>query len=127
MTKLNEIYKCEICGNTVEMMIPGAGEMVCCGSPMVLMLEKEMADVGTEKHKPVIEKTVDGITVKVGSIPHPMEEAHHIVWIEAIYKTGEVSRFNLEVGQAPQAKFWGSDIVKVRAYCNIHGLWATKL
>lgn len=124
---MNEVYKCEICSNTVEMLIPGAGVLVCCGKPMVQMIEKEMADTGNEKHKPVIEKKEHDILVKIGSIPHPMEDAHHIVWIEAIYKTGKVSRINLTVGAPAEAIFWGDNLDMVRSYCNIHGLWVTKL
>ncbi len=123
MTKLNEIYKCEICGNIVEMVHEGAGELVCCGQPMKLMEEKTSEQEGKEKHVPVIEKTDNGIIVKLGSIPHPMEEAHYIEWIELVTDK-KVTRKYLKSGDEPKAKFkLCCEIVKVRAYCNLHGLW----
>ncbi len=78
-----EIYKCAICGNIVEVLDGGKGELVCCGQPMEKLTEKT-ADQGKEKHVPVIEKTANGYKVKVGSVPHPMEEKHYIEWIEII-------------------------------------------
>ncbi|MCD6444932.1 desulfoferrodoxin FeS4 iron-binding domain-containing protein, partial [Candidatus Bathyarchaeota archaeon] len=83
MTKRSQIYKCNICGNIVEVLNPGAGTLVCYGKPMELLIEKTK-DVGSEKHVPIIEKTEKGVRVKVGSIPHPMEETHHIQWIEVL-------------------------------------------
>lgn len=116
MTELSQIYKCEVCGNIVEMVHNGVGELVCCGQPMVLQIEKTEEE-GTEKHKPVVE----GKIVKVGSVPHPMEEAHHIEWIETI-SADDVCRKVLKPGQQPEAEFCG-EASKARAYCNIHGLW----
>ena len=83
MTERLQVYRCEVCGNIVEVLHSGVGELVCCGQPMTL-LEEKAKDVGLEKHVPVIEKTEAGIKVKVGSIPHPMEEKHYIEWIELI-------------------------------------------
>mgnify|MGYP000389058083 FL=1 len=80
MTKKSEVYKCEVCGNIVEILHTGAGELVCCNQPMKLMAEN-MVDAATEKHVPVINKTQEGIKVSVGSIDHPMEEKHYIEWI----------------------------------------------
>lgn len=125
MTKLNEIYKCEICGNTVEMVNMGIGQLICCGKPMINMMEKEMAENGTEKHKPVVAVT-DKIQVNIGSIPHPMEETHFIEWIELIDKTGKVKRNFLKPGESPETSFCGDDYSLVRAYCNIHGLWVNR-
>jgi superoxide reductase len=125
MTKVNEVYKCEICGNTLEMLDSGMGQMICCGKPMILMTEKEMADTGMEKHKPVVTQ-MDNIQVNIGSIPHPMEEAHHIEWIELIDNTGKVFRKNLKPGDQPSAVFCGKDYSMIRGYCNIHGLWITR-
>lgn len=122
MTKLHQIYRCPICGNVVEVLHTGVGQLVCCGQPMDLF-ESKTEDVGFEKHIPVIEKTSTGITVKVGSIPHPMEEAHFIEWIEVISNDQVFKKF-LQPNQPAQASFdLTSDNLQVRAYCNIHGLW----
>ena len=122
MTQLNQIYKCNICGNIVEVNYAGAGELVCCGQPMELLIEKT-DDVGQEKHLPVIEKTENGFLVKIGSVPHPMEEKHYIEWIELIID-GIVYKKFLKPGYKPEAEFCieGKSIV-VREYCNLHGLW----
>jgi superoxide reductase len=118
MTKRNEIYKCSVCGNIVEVLHEGDGELVCCGKPMDLMEEKNDEEGKTEKHKPVI----DGNTVKVGSVPHPMEEVHYIEWIEATGKNGEICKIFLKPGDSPEAKF-EFNVESARAYCNVHGLW----
>lgn len=123
MTEINQIYKCDVCGNIVEMVHAGAGQLVCCGQPMTQQTENT-ADAVQEKHVPVVEKTENGVKVKVGSVPHPMEEAHHIEWIEVL--AGEkICRKFLKAGDAPEAEFKVpfSEIVLVREYCNIHGLW----
>jgi superoxide reductase len=117
-----QVYKCPVCGNIVEMLFAGGGELVCCGQPMTLMAENTV-DASREKHVPVIEKTADGVRVKVGSIPHPMEDKHYIQWIEVI--DGEVlyRRF-LKPGLAPEASFpLKAEKVIAREYCNLHGLW----
>ena len=120
--KVGEVYKCEVCGNIVEVLTVGGGELVCCGKPMVLQQEKT-EDQGMEKHVPVIEKTEKGIKVKVGSVPHPMEEDHFIQWIEVI-ANGKVYRQNLKPGQPPEAEFEiQAENVTAREYCNLHGLW----
>lgn len=122
MTQINEIYKCNICGNIVEVLHNGAGELVCCGKPMELMKEKT-EDEGQEKHVPVIEKTENGIKIKVGSVPHPMENEHHIEWVEII-ADGKTNRKFLKPGEQPEAVFEGkADNAKIREYCNLHGLW----
>ncbi len=122
MIALNQVYKCNICGNIVEVVHVGGGELVCCGEPMELLAEKA-TDAGMEKHVPVIEKTAKGVKVKVGSIPHPMEAAHYIEWIEILVE-GKVDRKYLKPGDKPEAEFgiWAPKIV-ARAYCNVHGLW----
>lgn len=122
MTQQKQIYKCNICGNIVEILHNGAGELVCCGQPMELMVEKNK-DQGLEKHVPIIEKTEKGVLVKIGSIPHPMEETHYIEWIEIIVD-GKYCRKFLNPGDKPEAEFeiTGNNI-NARAYCNIHGLW----
>ncbi len=125
MTELNQVYKCEICGNIVEVLHTGVGELVCCGKPMVLQQEKT-GDQGMEKHVPVIEKTPEGVKVKVGSVPHPMEEAHHIEWIEMV-ADGRVYRKALQPGDAPEAEFCvAATSIAAREYCSIHGLWKSE-
>ncbi len=117
-----EVYKCEICGNVVEVLVDGSGDLECCGQPMTLMKEKT-ADTGKEKHVPVIEATADGVKVKVGSVPHPMEPAHYIQWVE-VKADGCVYRCFLNPGQAPEAVFRvAAGQVSAREYCNLHGLW----
>jgi len=122
MTEKMQIYKCQICGNIVEMVHSGKGELVCCGQPMELYKENS-TDAAVEKHVPVIEKIGDGYKVRVGSVAHPMEEDHYIEWIE-LMSGGLSSRKFLKAGDAPEAIFYiDSEDVTVRAYCNIHGLW----
>ena len=123
MAKLNEVYKCNLCGNIVEVVHAGAGALVCCNERMALLTENTV-DASKEKHVPVIEVGADSITVKVGSVPHPMEAAHYIEWIELI-ADGKVYRQQLQPGQAPEATFPViAKQVTAREYCNLHGLWA---
>lgn len=122
MTKKNEIYKCPLCGNIVEVVHTGAGELVCCGQPMDLISENTV-DAALEKHVPVVEKVDNGFKVTVGSVPHPMEEKHWIEWIE-LMADGKVYRQNLAPGQTPEATFCvDAGEATARAYCNLHGLW----
>lgn len=124
MTKLNEIYKCAVCGNIVEVVHAGAGELVCCGQPMKHM-EAGTSDGSAEKHVPVIEKVEGGYKIKVGSVEHPMIDAHYIEWIELICeKCNKVQRKYLKPGEKPEAIFKSdSDKITAREYCNLHGLW----
>jgi len=125
MTKTREVYKCDICGNIVEMLHGGAGALVCCGEKMHL-LEEHTVDEGKEKHVPVVVNTENGVNVKVGENPHPMEEKHYIEWIEIETANG-VFRKELKPGMPPEASFCpNGKITKVREYCNIHGLWINK-
>jgi len=125
MTQLNQIYRCPICGNIVDVLHAGVGELVCCGKAMELLVAKTN-DEGTEKHMPVIEKTENGVTVSVGSIPHPMEDTHFIEWIEIKTVDGKIGRKFLKPNEKPEAIFQTkSEIESARAYCNIHGLWQT--
>ncbi|MDP3011764.1 MAG: desulfoferrodoxin [Candidatus Hydromicrobium sp.] len=122
MTEQKQIYKCNICGNIVEVLYAGGGQLVCCGQPMELLKEK-IEDVGKEKHVPVIEKTETGIRVKVGSVAHPMEEKHYIEWIEIIADGASYRKF-LKPGDKPEAEFCiKAEKIEAREYCNIHGLW----
>jgi len=126
MTKKKQIYKCDICGNIVEILNIGAESLVCCGQAMRLENEKK-EDAGNEKHVPVIEKTEYGYKIKVGSIEHPMEEKHFIEWIEINTDDGKSGKKFLNPGDKPEADFYTkAEITTVRAYCNIHGLWVSK-
>lgn len=117
-----EIYKCEVCGNIVEVVHGGDGDLVCCGQPMKLFKENTV-DAAKEKHVPVIEKTDDGFLVKVGSVEHPMEEKHYIEWVELVVD-GKAYRQFLNPGEKPQATFCiKAQSVTAREYCNVHGLW----
>jgi len=122
MTKKLQVYKCEICGNIVEVLHEAGGELVCCGQPMKLLVENTV-DASKEKHVPVIEKQADGILVKIGSVPHPMEDKHYIEWIELI-ADGRVCRHFLKPGDKPEAFFKAAGTsITAREYCNLHGLW----
>lgn len=122
MTIQKQVYRCNVCGNIVEVLHAGKGELVCCGQPMELLQEKT-ADIGLEKHVPVVKTTDKGIKVKVGDVPHPMEEKHYIEWIEII-ADGDIHRKFLMPGDKPEAEFEiGPRKVAAREYCNIHGLW----
>ena len=117
-----EIYKCAICGNIVEVLHSGAGELVCCGEPMARLTENT-TDAAKEKHVPVIEKIAGGYKVRVGSVAHPMEEKHYIEWIELLADGMAYRRF-LNPGDAPEAVFnIGAKSVTAREFCNLHGLW----
>ncbi len=126
MAQVNEIYVCKICGQVIEVVHGGAGELVCCGKPM----EKQVAgtsDGAAEKHVPVIEKIAGGYKVTVGSVMHPMTEAHYIEFIELLCEKCGVQRKYLKPGDVPQATFaCESDHVTAREYCNLHGLWEAK-
>lgn len=126
MPKLLQVYKCSICGNIVEVMHAGAGALVCCGKNMELMTENTV-DAATEKHVPVIERGDGVIRVKVGSVSHPMDEAHYIEWIELI-ADDKVYRKFLKPGQTPEATFnLTAEKVTAREYCNLHGHWTANL
>ena len=122
MAERYQVYKCDLCGNIVEVLHGGAGELVCCGQPMKLFTENTV-DAAQEKHVPVIEKVDGGFKVKVGEVAHPMEEKHWIEFIEII-ADGKVYRQFLNPGDAPEAFFnIAAENVTAREYCNLHGLW----
>ena len=123
MPKQLEVYKCLLCGNIVEVVHAGSSALVCCGEDMTLMTENT-TDAATEKHVPVIEMGAGVITVKVGSVPHPMEDAHYIEWVELI-ADGKAYRQFLKPGEAPEAVFnITASSVTAREYCNLHGHWS---
>lgn len=126
MTERSAIYKCEICGNIVEVLHAGAGDLVCCGETMKRYVENTV-DAAKEKHVPVIEKTEDGFKVTVGSVLHPSEEKHYIEWIELVVDGLSYRKF-LKPGDTPSASFCVPNAatatrVIAREYCNLHGLW----
>jgi len=122
MAEKLEVYKCEVCGNIVEVFHGGKGDLECCKTPMKLLKENTV-DAAKEKHVPVIEKIEGGVKVKVGDVAHPMEEKHYIEWIEIIVNDKTYQQY-LNPGDTPEATFKvdGGDI-SARAYCNLHGLW----
>ena len=125
MTIRNQVYKCAVCGNIVQVLHEGAGTLVCCGQDMEL-LEENSTDAAQEKHVPVIEKTATGFKIKVGEVPHPMTAEHHIEWIQII--AGDIAlRKYLEVDGPAEAEFCiDADKIVARAYCNLHGLWKSE-
>jgi superoxide reductase len=124
MTELKQVYKCNVCGNIVEMMHTGVGDLVCCDQLMELKQEK-FEDEGREKHVPVIEKTSSGVIVSVGEEPHPMASEHYIEWIEVVTEHRSYRKF-LEPDQETSVVFFlEAEHITARAYCNIHGLWTS--
>src|SRR5210317_1358114 len=122
MAKKTEVYKCDICGNIVELLHAGQGTLVCCGQNMTLQAENTV-DAAQEKHVPVIEKIDGGYKVTVGSVAHPMEDKHYIEWIELIAGDKAYRQF-LNPGDAPEAVFMiDASQVTAREYCNLHGHW----
>lgn len=127
MTEREQIYRCEICGNIVEVLHAGVGELVCCGQPMKLLEAHAIEEEGKEKHVPIIEKTLTGVKVKVGSVPHPMEEKHYIEWIGIFVEGNKTQWKYLKPGDPPEAEFEEKERVLVAdAYCNVHGWWKSK-
>ena len=126
MSQHLEVYKCPTCGNIVEVLHAGPGELVCCGKPMQL-LKEGVTDAAKEKHVPVIEKIPGGYKVSVGSVAHPMDEKHYIEWIELVADGVSYTRF-LKPGEAPVAEFQiDATNVKAREFCNLHGHWSATL
>jgi len=126
MTRLRELYKCNVCGNVVEVAHAGAGALACCDQSMEKLVAKT-EDKGKEKHVPIVKEEGSIIRVEVGQIHHPMEEKHYIAFIEVL-TADKVIRADLDPNHAPAADFsiGRSEVVEVRAYCNLHGLWMTR-
>jgi superoxide reductase len=127
MIKPNDIYKCNICGNIVELLHNGNGKLVCCGESMEKQIEKEEEE-GTEKHIPVFEKNDKTFSILVGKEIHPMEGSHYIEWIE-VFSRGKSFKKFLKPGDYPSFDFennLGEDLI-IRSYCNVHGLWKLKI
>jgi superoxide reductase len=124
MTKLSEIYRCNVCGNVVEVLYTGVGELVCCGKPMQL-LEEKTQDEFKEKHVPIVKIEGKNIHIDVGSVPHPMEEKHYIGLIELRRNGAVIASASLKPGDRPAAEFCLGDTsgITARIWCNIHGVW----
>lgn len=127
MTKKNEIYKCNICGNVVEVIENGEGTLVCCGQNMILLQEQTAEQEGKEKHVPVVETDGSKVKVIVGSVEHPMEEKHYIERIELLKGGNIIAAKQLNPGEKPEAEFFleNTDEIMARALCNVHGLWVS--
>lgn len=127
MTKKNEIYKCNICGNVVEVVENGGGNLICCGQSMIFLEEQTAEKEGNEKHVPVVETEGSKVKVKVGSIAHPMEKKHYIEMIEILKGDTIIASAQLRPGQKPEAEFCleNTDGIRARALCNVHWLWVS--
>ncbi|WP_461613684.1 desulfoferrodoxin [Clostridium sp. Marseille-QA1073] len=123
MTELRQVYKCDICGNMIEVIHAAGGNLVCCGKPMTLKKENT-TDAANEKHVPVLEEVDGKVVVKIGSVEHPMTPEHHIEWIE-LHTEDRVYRKYLSVDEKPEAVFNTTlnKVLYAREYCNLHGLW----
>jgi superoxide reductase len=122
MTEKKEIYRCDICGNIIEVIKQGAGTLVCCNQPMKILKENFDEKASLEKHVPFIKNK----KVKIGEKKHPMEENHFIEWIEAEDEQKNISRMYLRPGDKPEARF-KFKVISARAYCNLHGLWKNQI
>jgi len=122
---IKEIYRCDVCGNLVEVLTVGGGELICCGQPMILLKGNDV-DASVEKHVPVIEEIEGGYQIKVGQEDHPMTDAHFIEWISIETKKKLYRKF-LKPHDKPVAKFkTNCKILKASCYCNLHSLWIKK-
>ncbi len=122
MAERLQVYECEHCSNMIEVLRGGKGKLLCCGREMKL-LEENTVDAAREKHVPLIEKTDNGVKVRVGEVAHPMEDDHLIEFIEVI-AADKVHRMFLKPGDPPEAEFeTGEAEVIVREHCNKHGYW----
>ena len=111
----------------VGLIVDGEAPMICCGEKMTELVPNTV-EASTEKHLPAVTVAGDSISVQVGSVAHPMEEAHHIAFIYVETKNGG-QRKNLKIGDEPKTKFVlsGDQAVAVYAYCNLHGLWKAEI
>jgi len=123
----HKFFKCNLCGNFAGMIHNSGARMVCCGQEMTEIIPNT-EEASTEKHIPAVTASGDSISVQVGSVPHPMEEGHHISFIYVGTEHGG-QRKCLDVGADPKCEFTfiNDKPVSVYAYCNLHGLWEVKL
>ena len=126
MTKIFDIYKCNTCGNIVEVVHKGNGTLTCCGAQMELLKHNTEESTSVEKHAPVVTRKSTGYLIKVGSTAHPMIKDHMIEWIEVITDENKIYKKYFKAGAEAQLLIQtNSDNFKVRCYCNLHGLWST--
>lgn len=118
-------YKCSICGNIIELVEGDNTKITCCGKP-VEHLMSNMVDASIEKHVPVYDKVEDEIVVRVGEVEHPMDKAHYIMWVAQVIGN-RVTRVQLYPEQSTVTRFPYIKNSIIYAYCNIHGLWSTKV
>lgn len=129
MTQRLELYRCSVCGNLVQVILDGQGELVCCGEPMKLLKVQKNEEGKTEKHVPVFIKDENGNDIiAVGSTPHPMDENHYIMFIETISKDkNKVKLEYLYPGEEAKTCIKDQEFVDFAyGYCNLHGLWEGK-
>ena len=122
-----KFYRCKVCGKIIAMVKETSVPTVCCGEPMTEIVPNT-TDAAVEKHVPVIAKKGSSVEISVGSVEHPMSAEHFIEWIAIQTKNGNQRKL-LKPGDSPKAAFAlvdGDEIIKAYAYCNLHGLWATK-
>ncbi len=120
-----KFYRCEVCGNIVGLINNGGGQLVCCGQHMTELVPNT-TDAAQEKHVPVAERRDGKIYVQVGSVPHPMTDAHYIQWIAVISDKG-TERISLSPTDEPKAVFCDREDAEVYEYCNLHGLWKAEI
>lgn len=125
MKKTAAFYKCEVCGNMVELIKNGGGQLVCCGKPMT-ELKANTTDASFEKHVPTAKVDNGIIVVQVGSVSHPMTPEHYIEWIALVSEKG-TERISLSPSDEPKAAFGYKENAEVYAYCNLHGLWKSEV
>ncbi|MDD6189527.1 MAG: desulfoferrodoxin family protein [Clostridiales bacterium] len=123
----NRFYICKHCGNIIGMVNSAGVPIVCCGEPMEELVPNS-TDASQEKHVPVVTVDGDTVTVDIGSAAHPMLPEHYIEWVYLQTEHGG-QRKALKPGQEPKAVFVLKDdkAIAAYAYCNLHGLWVSKI
>lgn len=126
MVKSNTLYRCEICGNVIEVVDAKAPPINCCGQPMNELAPKNIEQEGKEKHVPIVTIEANKVNVKLGSVPHPMTEDHYIGLIQIVKDGKIIKEKRLYPNDKPEANFVLDDTtgIKARAFCNLHGLWS---
>lgn len=120
-----KFYRCELCGNMVELVRNGGGQLVCCGKPMTELVANT-TDASQEKHVPVAVRKDGKIYAEVGSVLHPMTPEHYIQWIAVVSEKG-TERVFLSPQDEPKAVFCDREDAEVYEYCNLHGLWKAEI
>ena len=122
-----KFFICKLCGNIAKLISDKGGTLVCCGENMTELIPNTV-EASTEKHLPVVNVSGDSISVQIGSVLHPMEEAHHIVFVHVETEHGGQCK-RLKIGEEPKLafSFVGDKPIAVYEYCNLHGLWKTEI